>query len=143
MSNDDSANNPTPEPSVTSFAPTNHTTGDLPLDPTIDGPIDTPSNTPSEPEADVNADARLEDYLQESLAKPDPLEANVGVMNADLMFFANALQATICESLRQPAESLQGMDEFRPAVGNYVKLSKQVATMTQIALKLEARNGSC
>lgn len=83
---------------------------------------------------------RIADYVTESLAKDDPFEANLGVVNADLMLIAHRFRHVLEEVMQQPPETLAEMSEFMPGVDNYLKVVKQVDRFSQLAVKL--RGGS-
>lgn len=91
--------------------------------------------------ADPRAE-RIDQYIKDSLVIDDPLEANIGFVNADLMLMAHALRNAVGETLHQSAESLREVAELMPAIENYLKISKQIASMTQLTIKLRGLNGS-
>ena len=93
------------------------------------------------PEA-VAREQRIADYVTQSLGVSDPFEANVGVVNADLMMFALRYRQVLSEALEQPPESLAELAEIMPSVDSYVRLVKQMDRVSQLAMKLKAANAS-
>jgi hypothetical protein len=83
-------------------------------------------------------DQRIADYLNDALSKPDPFEANLGIVNADLMQIAHRLQQVLNEAMQQPPETLAEMAEFMPGLDGYLRVVKQVDRFSQLALKLQA-----
>lgn len=91
--------------------------------------------------ADVRVQ-RIADYAADSLAKDNALEANLGVVNADLMLIAFRFRDVLEDVLQQPTETLAQMAEFMPGVDGYLKVVKQVDRFSQLAIKLQALNAA-
>jgi hypothetical protein len=83
---------------------------------------------------------RIADYVAESLAKDDALEANLGILNADLMLIAHRFRHALDEALQQPPETLAEMAEFMPGIDGYLRVVKQIDRFSQLALKLQGTN---
>lgn len=81
---------------------------------------------------------RIADYMKDSLTKSDPFEANLGVVNADLMKIAHRFQRVLDGAMQQPPETLAEMTEFVPGLDSYLRVVKQVDRFSQLALKLQA-----
>lgn len=99
------------------------------------------SSAPEITEA-ATREQRIADYVTQSLEVSDPFEANVGVVNADLMMFANCYRQVLGEALKQPPEDLAGLAEITPSVDSYLRLVKQMDRVSQLAMKLKAANAS-
>lgn len=84
---------------------------------------------------------RIVDYVTESLAKNDLLEANLGAVNGDLMLIAYRLQAVLGDVLQRPPESLVELSELMPAIDGYLRVTKQVERYSQLALKMKRGDG--
>jgi hypothetical protein len=98
-----------------------------------------PPESEAMPSDDANCDLRLDritEYVSEALAAADPLAANVGVINGDLMHMAYALRQGLAEALQQPPESLLAMSEAMPAMDGFLKVTKQIDRFTQLWMKL-------
>lgn len=90
----------------------------------------------------VAREQRLADYVTQSLEVVDPFEANVGVVNADLMLIANRFRQALGDALDKPPENLEELAEFMPSVDGYLRIVKQVDRMSQLALKLKTASAS-
>lgn len=104
-----------------------------------------PVTTSPEPGPAIPHDRRVEriaDYVSEALDADDPLEANLGAVNADLMFMAYRLKQVVGDSLRESPETIRAMAEVMPAVDNYLKVTKQIGSMSQLVVKLRGLHGS-
>ena len=83
---------------------------------------------------------RIADYVAESLAQEDAMEANLGVVNADLMLLAHRFRHVLEEAMQQPPETLAEMAELMPGVDSYLRVVKQVDRLSQLAVKLRESN---
>jgi hypothetical protein len=99
-------------------------------------------NSPESTDATAEREQRIADYVTQSLEVGDPFEANVGVVNADLMLLALRYRQVLGEALEQPPENLAELAEIMPSVDSYVRLVKQVDRISQLAMKLKAANAS-
>jgi hypothetical protein len=76
-------------------------------------------------------------YMAEAMEHDDPLVANVGVINADLMQIA----ATFTKCLAPPlaaARCPEAIGEVLPTVTQYLKVVKQLDRLTNLTLRLKA-----
>lgn len=87
---------------------------------------------------------RINDYLNASLAKADAFEANVGVVNADLMRLARRLEQVLADVLDEPVETLGEIVEVMPGIDSYLRVTKQIDRFSQLSIKLKRSedNGS-
>lgn len=90
----------------------------------------------------VTREQRIADYVTQSLEISDPFQANVGVVNADLMMFANCYRQVLGEALKEPPDDLAELAEITPSVDSYLRLVKQMDRVSQLAMKLKAANAS-
>ena len=81
---------------------------------------------------------RIADYVAESLANDDPFEANLGVVNADLMLLAHRFRHVLEGAMQQSPETLADMAECMPGVDSYLKVVKQIDRLSQLKVKLRA-----
>ncbi len=95
---------------------------------------------PAHAAADLRGE-RIADYVEAALTSADPLEANLGVVNGDLMRMANLLTQVLGECLLKPPETLQGMATLMPAVDAHLKVTKQIGSLSQLILKLQTLHG--
>lgn len=97
------------------------------------------------PQGNLDADRRkqdadrrqrkITDYQEWSLAKDDPLEANLGVINGDLMFMHHLLQDTVVNALKA-VDSTETLAEATATVGMDLKIVKQVERFSHLVAKL-------
>ena len=92
-----------------------------------------PAQTGSQPE-DLRQ-RRILDYATESLAKLGPLEANLGLINSDLMGMAYRLKQAI-EKAMEPAAKLEDFENILPAIENFQKLARQIDRFAQLELRV-------
>lgn len=78
---------------------------------------------------------RIRDYATESLAKLGPLEANLGLVNSDLMNMAYRLKQAI-EKAMETAEELEDFEVLLPAIDKFQMLAKQIDRFTQLELRV-------
>ena len=103
----------------------------------------TPAETApaNEPEAKSNAAGltamrleKVDDHLRESLDKTDTLEANLGVVSADLMRMACRLTVAIEESLGK--RSLEHIDKLVPTIDAYLRIARQIDRLAMLDRRL-------
>ena len=82
--------------------------------------------------------ARIQQYLLASLEQVDPLEANLGAAASDLMSLGFKLKQAIEESLADTPNSLERFQRLRPAIDDYLKLSRQIDRYAQLDRRLLA-----
>ena len=68
------------------------------------------------------------------------MEANLGVVNADLMLLAGRFRHVLEEAMQQSPETLAEMAELMPGVDSYLRVVKQVDRFSQLAVKLRGSN---
>lgn len=84
-------------------------------------------------------DARLQrimEYLDEALNKKNPLEANLGAANSDLLLIGYRLKNTIDMALADPPEGLSQVEELMPAINTYLRIIKQIERLAQLDRRL-------
>ena len=89
-----------------------------------------------EPQAKDERHERIMDYLRSSLAMKDPLAANVGAVNADLMAFAHCLQRAITRALDMAPTALDEFEKLMPAIDSHMRISRQVERLTKLNQQL-------
>jgi hypothetical protein len=85
-------------------------------------------------ETDVD-DVRLQriiEYLQDSLADSDPLDANLGTVNADLFLMAHRLMQGMGDVLASRPDSLEEFDLVHQSLDHYLRVTKQIDRFTQL-----------
>jgi len=109
----------------------------------------TPAETApaNEPEAKANAAGltakrlkKVDDLLRESLDKVDTLEANLGVVSADLMRMACRLTVAIEESLGK--KSLEHIDKLVPTIDAYLRIARQIDRLAMLDHRLTSSRTS-
>ena len=95
----------------------------------------------NEPEAKSNAAGltamrleKVDDHLRESLDKTDTLEANLGVVSADLMRMACRLTDAIEETLSKT--SLDHFQKLVPAIDAYLRVARQIDRLAMLDRRL-------
>jgi hypothetical protein len=81
---------------------------------------------------------RIEDYLRTALAMEDPLAANVGAVNSDLMLFGYSLQQAITKALETAPTALDEFGKLMPAIDSYMRISRQVERFAKLNQQLAA-----
>ena len=79
---------------------------------------------------------RIMEYLRSSLAMKDPLAANVGAVNSDLMLFGYSLRRAISKALDMTPDVLDQLGKLMPAMEAYMRISKQVERFTKLNQQL-------
>lgn len=77
---------------------------------------------------------KVDDHLRESLDKADSLEANLGVVSADLMRMACRLTVAIEESLGK--RSLEQIDKLVPTIDAYLRIARQIDRLAMLDRRL-------
>lgn len=93
---------------------------------------------PKEAEVASSHDARLSrvlDYQVSSLAKHDPLEANLGSINSGLMRVALWLDETIEEAMESGPPNVERLARILPAIDTHLRVTRQVDRFAQIELR--------
>jgi hypothetical protein len=84
-------------------------------------------------------DARMEriaDYLRESLAKSDSLEANLGVANAELFLMASRMMQELTDILNRDPDEAMGNEQFIQGFDRLLRLDKQIDRFSHLLVKL-------
>ena len=76
------------------------------------------------------------DYLRYVLAMEDPLAANVGTVNSDLMLFGYSLQQAITKALEMTPAALDEFGKLMPAIDSYMRISRQVERFAKLNQQL-------
>jgi hypothetical protein len=113
-----------------------------------DSPSDSKSNPAEDsqedmksPEADRRSE-RIAEYMCQEMESVDPLIANVGAINGDLMHIAHGLKRALDQSLGELAHRPEALGDMLLPLNLYLRVSKQVDRMTQLAIKLKIMNQS-
>ncbi len=88
-------------------------------------------------ETDVD-DVRLQriiEYMRDSLADSDPLDANLGTVNADLFLMAHRLMQGMGDVLESRPDSLEEFDLVHQSLDHYLRVTKQIDHFTQLIEK--------
>lgn len=89
-----------------------------------------------EPQAKDERQERIKDYLRSALAMEDPLAANVGAVNSDLMLFGYSLQRAIAKALDTTPDALDQFRKLMPAIDSYMRISRQVERFAKLNQQL-------
>jgi hypothetical protein len=81
---------------------------------------------------------RIIDYHNTALAIEDPLAANVGAVNADLMLMTYRLKQAIGEAMDVTPTALEEFEKLMPAVDSFLRISRQVERFAKLNLQLAA-----
>ena len=83
---------------------------------------------------------RVHDYQAASLAKANPLEANLGSINSGLMRVTLWLDETIERYMESGPGTMERLQTITPAIETHLKVTRQVDRFAQIELRAaEAR----
>lgn len=77
---------------------------------------------------------KVDDHLRESLDRTDSLEANLGVVSADLMRMACRFTVAIEESLSK--KSIEHFDKLVPAIDAYLRIARQIDRLAMLDRRL-------
>jgi hypothetical protein len=80
---------------------------------------------------------RIADYLAACLSNANALEANLGIVNSDLLLIAFRLKQTIDQAQESGAKSLEELDYLLPAIETYLQITKQIDRFSRLELKLK------
>ena len=78
---------------------------------------------------------RVSDYLTSSLAKADPLEANIGSINSGLMRLALSLDDIIERAVGAGPQTVEGLENVMPAIDTHLRVTRQVDRFAQLELR--------
>jgi hypothetical protein len=79
---------------------------------------------------------RLVEYTADSLAKENALEANLGVINGDLMLLEYRFRQGLDELFKESPHSLEELTIAMPSVDAFLRIAKQIDRYSQFAAKL-------
>ena len=83
-------------------------------------------------------EARLKvvnEYLSKSLAKRDPLEANLGSVNSGLIRVAVQLDETLRKAIESGPRTLEFMHQLEPSIELALKLARQIGRFADVELR--------
>jgi hypothetical protein len=90
--------------------------------------------------SEVAADPRLRrirDYLKEALVRENALEANLAVVNSDLMWMGYALKQAIEAAMAAAPAGLDHFERLAPAIDSYLRVARQVDRFATLGLRVE------
>jgi hypothetical protein len=83
---------------------------------------------------------RLHDFQTSSLAKEDPLDANLGSVNSGLIRVALWLDEVITDAMESGPASVERLQRMLPAIDTHLRVTRQVDRFAQLELRnIEAR----
>ena len=83
---------------------------------------------------------RVRDFQASSLAKDDPLEANLGSINSGLMRVALLMDEAIEEAIPCGPRMIESVKRMLPEIESYLKITRQVDRFAQLEVRIaEAR----
>jgi hypothetical protein len=89
--------------------------------------------TPTDPRLD-----RITRYRESALNKSDDLEANLSVINADLMGMANQLRRELEEANERLPNSAKKLELRRRGFDDYLRVTKQIERYTTLVIRFGA-----
>jgi hypothetical protein len=81
---------------------------------------------------------RIQAYLEDSLARPNALEANVGAAASGLMAVEFRLHQAIAAALPATPAALEHYPRLMPAIDGCLRINKQIDRLAQLQLQLAA-----
>jgi hypothetical protein len=81
---------------------------------------------------------RLVDYMADALTKRNPLEANLGAVNGDLLLLEYRFRQGLDDLLNEAPNSLEELQAAMPGVEGLLRIVKQIDRFSQLASKLAA-----
>lgn len=78
---------------------------------------------------------RVADYQSDAAALPDPLRANLALMNAGLLRIGQAIDEAVDQALRDGPTTIEQLDRLRPTIEMYLRITRQVDRFAQLELK--------
>lgn len=120
----------------------------------MDDNVQSDSKKPTEPvspatehagvaSADPLTDLRVQrvlDYAQVALHMDDPLQANIGSLNADLMMFAHHMQRMIKPALEKLPANPGALANVVPVVESHTRVTRQVERLTTLSHRLRRQD---
>jgi hypothetical protein len=84
--------------------------------------------------------SRVLDYQAHALAKPDPLQANLGSINSGLMRISLWLDESVAHALDGGPPDVERLSRVSQAIDTYLRVTRQVDRFSQLELRtFEAR----
>ena len=84
---------------------------------------------------------RIADYEAAGLAKPDPFDACLVAVNADLIGIASEMGEAIKQTFTKGMPTAEDMRRLSPALNDYLKVTRQLDRLMQMQVRsAEARN---
>jgi hypothetical protein len=81
-------------------------------------------------------DRKNREYLRAALNMENPLAAGIGVLNGDLMIFANHMQRTIMPALRTSSTEPGALAKVMPVMEAYGRVARQVERLATLTDRL-------
>ena len=81
---------------------------------------------------------RIRDYQRQSLGHPDPLQANLGAANGDLMQVSYRLAKALDAAFARSAAAPEGLPGLLAAVGALSQLTRQIHRFSDLSHRLRA-----
>ena len=81
---------------------------------------------------------RIRDYQRQSLGHPDPLQANLGAANGDLMQVSYRLTKILDAALARSAAAPDDLPGLLSAVGAFSQLTRQIHRFSDLSHRLGA-----
>ena len=81
---------------------------------------------------------RIRDYQQQSLANPDPLLANLGAANSDMMQVSYRLRQILDVALARSAGAPDDLPGLLPGVNAFSQLTRQIHRFCDLSHRLSA-----
>jgi hypothetical protein len=92
--------------------------------------------TSSTPEAETWSE-RLDDYRSSALAEPDPLDANMNLVAADLMDTARYISDVIRMAVAEQGASLSSFGALGPAIESQTKIARELEKLANFNRRRE------
>lgn len=130
---------PSPEPNPASERPTGSSQGSSEGS-SQSAPEGSPQNPPSG--SPPTRAELIERYRQQALQKPDPLAANLALINSDLMLFDGGNAESVSLPSAGPDQSPEALQRFEKQLNRQLRLVRQIDRLTRINEELENRGSS-
>jgi hypothetical protein len=85
---------------------------------------------------------RTVDYLQKALEMGDPLSANIGAVNADLMLFAGHMRRIIAPALERLPSEPRALANLVPAVESHSRVARQIERLAALMNRLDRQTAA-
>jgi hypothetical protein len=99
------------------------------------------ANTEEERVATIRLE-RIEQYIEESLAKANPLEAALGAVNGDLLLMEYRIKRDLEGLSEGDPEFGPALDQVAAVVDQYLRVIKQLERFTHLATKMSGDSRS-